>query len=111
MHLLHNKPDPLRYLYPRADQLPHLVQHVPLLRQSVEQRFGVHEWQSHSLHLHHNKPDPLRYLYHHEDLLPDLVRSMPAATAPAPAPQTASASFSSARPLSATAAAAVYDLC
>ena len=28
MHLLHNEPDPLRYLHPRADQLPDLVQHV-----------------------------------------------------------------------------------
>ena len=30
VHLLHNKPDPVRYLYHRADQLPDLVQHVPL---------------------------------------------------------------------------------
>ena len=30
VHLLHNKPDPVHYLYHRADQLPDLVQHVPL---------------------------------------------------------------------------------
>ena len=76
MHLLHNEPDPLCYLYPRADQLPDLVQHVPL-RQSVEQRRDVHGRQSCAVHLLHNKPDPLRYLYHRADQLPDLVQHVP----------------------------------
>jgi len=38
VHLLHNKPEPLRYLYHRADQLPDLVQHVHLRRRTAVDR-------------------------------------------------------------------------
>ena len=80
MHLLHNEPDPVRYLDHCSDQLPDLMQHVPL-RQSVEQWRDVHGRQSRAVHLLHNEPDPVRYLYHRADQLPDLVQHVPLTTA------------------------------